>query len=1057
MRLKRSRAGILASTTALALLLSVTAAAAAGRQAQPFTIPAQDLSSALKRYAIQADRQIVYSDVVGSGATSHTLVGEYTPEEALRVLLQGTRFGVATLPTGVIRIYRLPEAPAAQQAVKIPVRTELTVAAAEPAPPPPPPAAIVETAPEQVQEVVVTGSRIARTGFTAPTPLTVAPVEQVQLTTPSNIPDALNQLPVFAGSRNGAFNLTSGTSPQAGNYLNLRSIGIQRSLILLDGRRVPPTSFEGSIDTNTLPQLLVSQVEVVTGGASAVYGSDAVSGVVNFVLNKRFTGLKGVVQAGISDEGDANSWRAGIAGGRAFLDGRAHVIFSAEHYQSDGIKRNEERPYGDDAYALVGAGTRAAPFRLVSGARISNATWGGAVLTGPLAGRQFLPGGVLAPFNAGTPSGTTNIALGGDGGYFTDRTMLAPLRTDGLFLRGEYEVGGGITAFAQLGWNEARNRYSKALDTRPAGTANSITIFSGNAFLPAAAQQILTQNNTASFALSRLGREDPLPTVDMLTNSAHITAGLSGRVFETWKWDIYGVYGVGRLREATQNNTNNRRYYAAIDAVRDPAGNIVCRVTLTNPGLYPGCVPYNPFGEGAPSQAAIAYVLGTTQFDARNEQTNFAGNLTGELFKTWAGPIQVALGAEYRRNTLDLQGNVNANAGVDFTGLRGGFTTNTTEYSRPAVANTKGAANVWEVNAEGVVPLAKGMAFAEDLELNGAVRYTDYSTTGSVTTWKVGVNYAPVKDIRFRFTRSRDIRAPSIYELFAGAQLVQPAFNDIHTNTSGFPLQSSQGNPNLVPEIAKTLTAGVVYRPSFIEGLSLSVDYYDIVISNAIGTIPAATMVSQCESSGGTSPLCANIVRPLPFSDRTSANFPSRIINQNLNIAQLYTHGIDVEASYATDLDRLASGLPGRMNVRLLASYQPVLKSRPYAGATVIDAAGAANLSETRITLSGGYAVGNFSTDIQVRYLGPQKWSGDPTQFYDIPHLKAYTTVALNFGYKFVVDKKTFNAFLTINNVFDVNPPLFPQFGAILGALYPAPNGTDVIGRYITGGVRFQF
>ena len=406
---------------------------------------------------------------------------------------------------------------------------------------------------------------------------------------------------------------------------------------------------------------------------------------------------------------------------------------------------------------------------------------------------------------------------------------------------------------------------------------------------------------------------------------------------------------------------------------------------------------------------------------------------------------------------MDLQGNVNANAGVDFTGLRGGFTTNTTEYSRPAVANTNGGNDVWEVNAEAAVPLAKNMRFAEDLEVNGAVRYTDYSTTGSVVTWKVGVNYAPTSDLRLRFTRSRDIRAPSIYELFAGRQLVQPAFLDPHTNTSGFPLQSSEGNPNLVPEVAKTLTAGAVYRPSWAPGLSVSVDYYDISISDAIGTIPAATMAAQCETSNGASPLCDNIVRPLPFANRTSANFPSLILNRNLNIAQLDTHGVDVEIGYATDLDRIAATLPGRVNVRVLASYQPVLNSRAYPGATVVNSAGAANLSETRITLSGGYSVGPFSTDLQVRYLGPQKWTGDPTVFYDIPALKSYTTVALNFGYRFQVDKKTFNAFLTINNVFDTKPPIFPQFGAILGALYPTPNGTDVVGRYITGGVRFEF
>lgn len=918
-----------------------------------------------------------------------------------------------------------------------------------------------QTAPDaaDVSEVVVTGSRIARDGYAMPTPVTVANMEQLQAATPSNIPDALNKLPSFVGSRTQA-TVLNGSSPSAGNYLNLRAFGVPRTLILLDGRRVPATSFDGTVDTNTLPQLLVQRVEVVTGGASAVYGSDAVTGVVNFILDRKFDGLKGVVQGGVSDENDGKSWRAGLAGGMDVLD-RGHFIWSAEHYQSDGLKYKEDRPYGSRVFVESGAGTAANPFRLLENTRVSNTSYGGLVLNGPFAGRQFLPGGALGTFNPGTPSGTAGLASGGDGAYLVGGTLLAKLRTDQIFGRFEYEISDNISAYAQVSWAEARTIHKFSVEQH-APNLVPITIFSGNAFLRPEVQALLTAANAPSFNLARYAALDmPKSENDSLTTAVSATFGLTGKAFDAWTWDLYYTHGEGRVRQVTRYNTNTPRFYAAVDAVRDPSGNIVCRVTLTNPGLYPGCVPLNLFGVGAPSQAAMDYIFGTTQFQVINRTDDLAFNVAGEPFSTWAGPVSFAFGGEYRRNSLDESTNASPADLPNFTGLRGGFTSTTQLWRTNVVAASEGSNHVWELNAETVVPLLRDLPFAKAVDVNGAIRYTRYSTSGGATTWKVGLNYVPFDDLRFRATRSRDIRAPSLFDLFGGRQVSPTGLTDVHTSSTGLTQQISGGNPNLVPEVADTTTVGLVYAPSWLPRFTVSVDYFDISIDNGLAAVAgtSAAIQAECEASGGSSPLCTLLVRPLPFSDRSAANFPTAVLSSNLNVAQTYTHGLDVEASYSIDLADVGGGLSGNLDLRLLATYQPTLKVRNFASAPVLNTAGAAPLSDTRLSFLGHYANGPLSVDVQTRYIAGMKQSRSPTLVYADPDVPSVTYTDISFEYRFDVDGHPLRAFLSVSNVFDKQPPIFaePATASIPGLRYPVPGQTDIMGRYFTSGVRFTF
>ena len=909
-----------------------------------------------------------------------------------------------------------------------------------------------------VSEVVVTGTRIARDGYAAPSPVTVANVQQLQALTPSNIPDALNKLPSLLGSTSPTSATAAGHLPRTGNYLNLRAFGIPRSLILLDGRRVPAISFDNTVDINTLPQLLVDRVEVVTGGASAVYGSDAVTGVVNFILDKNFSGLKGVVQGGISDESDGKSYRVGMAGGGQILGDRTRYIWSVEHFQHDGLKRKEDRPLGSQILTMQGAGSAANPFRLVRDTRQSNTSFGGLALNGPFAGQQFLAGGVLGPFNPGTPTGIANITSGGDGAFSSEGTLQARLRTDQIFGRVEHEFSTELKAYAQVSFGESRTVHRLNTEQH-APSLQPLTIFSGNAFLRPEVQARLTAANAASFNIARFGSDLPRAEIDNLSTAQTLTLGLEGK-FSGWSWEAYYTRGEGRLRIATRYNSNAPRFYAAVDAVRDPAnGNTVCRVTLTNPGLFPGCVPLNLFGPNAASQAAINYYFGTTQFQAVNKLDNFAANVTGEFLSTWAGPVLWAFGGEYRAESLDQDSNAEPTTVPNFTGLRGGFRATELEWRTNVVASSRGDRNVWEVNGEVVVPLAKDLPLLQLLELNGAARYTEYSTSGSATTWKVGLNWQPIDDLRIRATRSRDIRAPSLNDLFAGRAVSATGFSDIHTvpPTSGITQLITGGNPDLVPEVAKTVTIGAIYSPNWLPGFALSLDYYDIYVEAGIGLVSGQNAVTQneCEASNGTSPLCALYIRPRPFSDRTAANFPTAVRSINLNAAETYTHGIDIEASYRFDL------FEGKVDLRLLASHQPVLKSRSFASAPVTNAAGAGGalgaFPDKRLTFLARYERGPIAVSAQTRYVSSFKQNGNPALIFLEPDVPSVTYSDVNIQYK--IRDTGFVAFLSIENVFDKNPPIFAEtaVASVPGFRYPTPNQGDFMGRYFTSGFRFRF
>jgi iron complex outermembrane receptor protein len=952
---------------------------------------------------------------------------------------------------------------------------------------------------EEIETVVVTGSLVISDATRSPTPLTTMSAEQLSATSPTNIPDGLNKLPIFQGSvqikraGDGTGGFSAGGA-QGGNVptnvLNLRNFGSQRTLVLLDGHRAPPANSDGTIDIDTLPQMLVSRVDVVTGGASAVYGSDAVTGVVNFILDKIFDGLKFEANAGISNYSDAASYKAGLAFGTDLFGGRAHLEGSLEYRHEDGFAAFS-RPYGPGLAAQVGSGTAANPFAFIPNGRRPNSTFGGLIQACSPAcpaatGMQFVANGVLGPFVPGTPgahnaagvatAGTGNENSGGDGAYSPFTTAQAAYRQAAFFSRFSYDLDADTAFYVQAAASEGYTTgWHFPMKLTP-GAGQADVFYKNNPFLPAAVQTALGNNGTNplqnpalspavapgnTFQLGEflvgLGQHEQNGNVNVNRNLS-VQTGFDGTLMGRFAWDVFYTHAEDRFSDDLINNQNYQKLYAALDAVLLPSGQVQCfaATQAATAAAYANCVPLNPFGPSAVTQNAFNYFAENTSFVETNMLDDFGGSIHGEVFDDWAGPITAALSAEMRFNDFAVTTNVAPNQLVDCTGLRL-CSALLPKYAQAVLVPFHASNNVWEVAGEAEVPLLKDLPLVRSLDLNLAGRYTDYSTSGAVQTWKVGLVYSMFDSLRFRGTTSVDIRAPTLNDLFQPPVTAVLGFSDNHTSTNSTTFAVTQGNPNLVPEVARTYTVGAVWTPDFVPGLSVSLDYFRIGMKNAISTInPQNTSIQGlCEASGGTSPFCALYLRPFPFANTTPANYPTRIFTENLNTASVRTEGFDFEANYGFDMADVVEGWRGEWSMRALASYQPVLKSVQFPGAAFTRSV----FPHTRFSGFLTYTLNDWSVGVQDRWVsGFSQVAGLVTpaanNWVD-PHVRSFNLLDLNVTRKFEVDGMDMAGYLVVNNVFNAQPALVPSVTNI-GLNYPVAPGQDIMGRYFTIGIRAQ-
>jgi outer membrane receptor protein involved in Fe transport len=897
------------------------------------------------------------------------------------------------------------------------------------------------------EEVVVTGTRL-KTGLETPTPSTVSNSEQLKAAAPTLVSEALNQLPAFKNSSRPSTGTQSQNRDNSAAFLNLRALGTQRTLVLLDGKRFVPSATSGVPDVSLFPQQLVKRVEIVTGGASAAYGSDAVAGVVNFILDTKFEGTRITGSTGISTYGDGAFESGSLTYGTAFNDDRGHFVASAEVFHQDRIGWNTGRDELEAGWGIGPSGLAAPnPTRAALAPYVFNIPAGGRIASGPLSGMQFLPGGVLAPYNFGTNREGTR-QLGGDGLFLPFDLSAGVDRYTG-FAHLSYDITENVTVYAQLSGAKSSANYDFQ-QPQVGITATDYTIYSDNAFLPAAVRTALgvatptgpAANPVALFTLKRINVDSGYINSDSTSETFRFVGGVDWQLGGDWELNAYYQYGENNFKVRVTNDPMYRRRYAAADAVFSN-GQIVCRSTLL--GLDPGCVPTNLFGDGSPSQASYDWINGTSERDLIVTESVASLAANGTIFSLPAGDAHMAIGVEYRKETADQTTDAITSAPPNFTGVRGA----------PGSLNT-GVAGGWHFNVaqpltgeysvtEGFleldVPLLKDVSFAKSLSVNGAVRLIDYSTVGQVTTWKVGTSWEPTDGVRFRATRSRDIRAANMEELFT-TTVVNSIGGLIYNGQTRSATGLRSGNPNLDPEIADTTTIGVVFKPDFLPGLGLSIDYYDIKIAGAIAQLLPQQTIDQCNA--GSAVACANV--------RIDSSGQLQILLPTLNLNSINTSGVDFEATYNTEFDAGDS-----LSLRLLVNYVDEL-STTVPGGVPVDRAGDIGLTglpQWSGVFQATYRDGPWTLFAQERYIGGGKIDSTLTTLAgnDLDPVW-YSDVTLVYGFE--AGGGDAEVFATINNIFNQKPRIAPSvpFGN-----YRPTNASlyDTIGMFITVGVRLQF
>jgi iron complex outermembrane recepter protein len=920
--------------------------------------------------------------------------------------------------------------------------------------------------------VTVTGTRLrTQNGMETPTPVTAIATNEISVLAPGNLVEAMTQMPQFLNN-SGPANVGSVTGPLGSSFLNLRGVGSNRTLVLLEGRRVASSNRLGMTDIAMFPESMIRGMEVVTGGASAAYGSDAVGGVVNFLLDTDFTGLKAKLQGGITSRSDNENVEASLAGGRA-LGERGHVIASLEYFKADRVESYADR----DWFRNWGTVDINGPGRtnvVASDVRSRLYTAGGLIVLpgSQLNMTQFLTGGTSAPFQNGTLIGATR-QVGGTGFYDDvaskeqDQSGQGSIYPDtergNAFVYADYDFNDDWNGFLQYMYGQSDINYVST-GAHMETTAWRGTLYNDNAYLPASVRQIMLAENRGGLTTgvpfyryaSKLDLARARGKQDNKLNS--ITTGIKGDVGDV-RVNAYYQYGRSTSLYTAVDFPRLDRLYRSLDAVANPAtGAIVCRSTLTNPN--DGCVPGNFFGAGTMSEEAIEYILDGDMFRRSVLQQHFAEVSADTMFfkDRNAGPISVAAGFSYRDDSFrqksgpdDLVAlDVAASASEGYRGLPSSFVgTTLLQFSGVGDDPIGGRFDVWEAFAETQVPLLSEKALVKSLDLNLAVRYADYSVSGGVVAWKAGLDWRLLDSLRFRATRSRDTRAATLAERFDASGGGATAFDPVQGRTYSFN-QLVGGNPEVEPELGDTWTVGAVFQPTFLDGFALSVDWYDVKVKDYIAQLGIQRIIDDC--TAGAVELCARIIRNPATGDIQTVE------NLYLNVAQARVTGVDMEASYRRNLSLFSDGRE-KLTARLFTSF---LEENAFsnAGLAARDDAGTTNLPKWTATGILGYDNGPFNASMTGRWIDKRIQFSDPispSNLIDDNGVDSVFYLNMQVGYRFdAANTGRFDVFLNVTNLLDEDPPVVATWSDFFGASTSIPVLHDALGRRYTLGVEMS-
>lgn len=1033
-----------------------------------FDIPASAANVSIPRFAQQAGIQIVAPGEGLNAIATPAIKGHMAPEQALRSLLAGT--GLRVVGNDGHTITLASDAAAAGDGAARPTTsthvTQPNGTSGTPSVPDQEPTANrrssapvdVDQNPSRLDKLVVTGSRIHRTELVSPTPVTVLDRQDIESSGHVELSDILLELPSVSSEL--STTSTQLSTQNAGlSVVNLRNLGAQRSLVLIDGRRTVTNSANVSqVSLSTIPTDFIERVEVITGGASAVYGSDAVAGVINIITKNDFEGLRLSGRGATSTRGDADETNIGATLGTRFADDRGHMMLSFTYDEDFGLDATDRKQ------AL-----RSADFNPATN-----------TLTEPNFS-TFVPGGRFETnrFFFNEDGLQTDFVTAEDGFDLRPENTLRIDRERILVAgKGSYQITDNVNFFAHAQYSSIETESTRSATDLSNSNAGSL-IPLDNPFIPAPILQNVLSRNRPGVTFTRRMNEVGLRQNLNDRDTVRLWTGFEGQLAQRFDWELSFGYGKYQQSQVRTNDINTLFFAAALNAEADPdrPGAFRCKDATLRAA---GCVPVNLFGVDAISPEAANFIRLDALLDVDLEQTTVQGHITGDLFELPAGPLAFAAGFEYR----DEKANALSDP-ISAVGLG----------RLAAIPNLNGSFDVTEGFAEIIVPLLAEQPFAHYLGLEAAVRVADYSqrNVNQVVSYKVGADWAPTADIRFRGQFSRAQRAPSILELFSPARdsfsnIVDPC-SGVTAGTTGTVAENcrnipgiaaaiaetgqfvqdgtnvfapNSGNRNLQEEKADTWTAGVVLTPGAIPNLGITVDYYRIEVDGAIAGRGAQTILDQClgdPQGRSDNAFCTEVLRD-------SDGQLNRINNVSLNLDTLLSEGVDTSVRYPFALPA-SWGIAGNFDLRVI--YTRVINSEQrfqgLQGAVVTDKfLGEVGTPKNRGRFTFGYENGGLNLRWRTNYIGKVVDSNDQKLFFqergisDPLFLKIGSEIThdLNVSYRFAGgDSTELELFAGVNNIFDNLSPFLPS-GTISGGNDNFSGQYDIVGRSVFAGFRLD-
>lgn len=952
---------------------------------------------------------------------------------------------------------------------------------------------------KSIEKIEVTGSRLRSTDLQGFSPVQVIGASEIDTSSVANIQELLLKNPAFGApalSRTNSNFLTSGSGVAT---VDLRNLGTERTLVLVNGRRyVSGVPGDTAVDLNTIPTQFIERVEIMTGGASAVYGSDAVAGVVNIIYKKEFEGIEFDVQSGQSSEGDNDDDQIQFTMGTTSANGKGNFMVHGS-YTNQGAVYSRDRARSAVDQISLGAAITGLPedmFTPYSPYYSSYAPQG-----------RFIAGGKSytydknGDFISGFSTNGTDTREADGYNRNAIRTIAVPTERYLFAATGKYEFAEGWNATLEGTYASTQTQSQlepfalSSVDIYP-GSGGQLPVefeqFIESATNPGEYERTLVRNELIPDELYNLATDtngDGIRDISFTRRMSDIAnrgsradrdtfrimAGIDGEITDGWFLESYFSYGQSKEGQNGTGQVNVLNFKSALEVVKDEFGNLICRDASAR---EQGCVPINIFGAGTVSPEAAKYVNAPSSLNTLATQQVAGLSVSGDLFELPAGFVGLAAGAEYReeyaRSEFDALQQAGLNAGN-------------------AIPSTEGEFDVMEYFTEVNVPILADAFLAKQLNLRGAVRFSDYSTVGNTESWNVALDWAPIDEVRFRAIRALSTRAPNIGELFSPPSqtfpsgLTDPCLGVTATTTGAqaeacrldagvmaniaangaFTLNQSdiqgvsgynRGNPDLDAEKGKSWTFGVTVSPDgvpVLEDFDFNIDYFDIEIEDAIVSTGRQYILDQCY--GGDASLCSFVTRRQAAEGPNSAGSLEYIDSAVTNSGGFVTSGIDYVITYSKDFEDY--GLAGQLNGRLAYTHVISGYEIPLPGAERDNFNGEINSPQDKFYLSLGYAIGDFNIAWNTTYIGEAFLDDGFLSGYDLaPESVGVGSVTyhdLNIAYQ-PFDMAEF--YVGINNLFDQDPP--PIISGLPGSstgVETAASTYDPIGRRYYAGVRLKF